>query len=340
MIAMNQGPVRRLVVALGIAVGTGPAALTAQPVDGADFSAMPLGTPIRLSAAEGTVRPAASRRVTFLDRQLVHPRVRRAHERKGDRVATLFRGRGLRQVSEIFFRVFKRDRVLEVWARDIDDDTFTLVESYPVCAVSGRLGPKRREGDLQVPEGFYTIDVFNPRSRYHLSMRVNYPNPVDLARVRGPSPGGDIYIHGGCATIGCVPVTDEKVEELYLMAARARAAGQRRIPVHIFPTRLDDAGLRWLGQHYGRRSVDFRFWENLQEGYLAFERTHRVPDIGYDGGRYRVRVPSLPMGTPIDQADAPDRVRHGVPDPARAEHDLTSTLLRPSVPLDWRTIPR
>lgn len=241
-----------------------------------------------------TLRPGATR--SFLARQLEFPRVRRAYESRAARVAGLFEDRQV-ATPEVFFRVFKREQVLEVWTRNREAGAFQLLSTYPVCKLSGRLGPKRRQGDLQIPEGFYEIDLLNPTSQYHLSMRVDYPNAVDRARGGEERLGGDIYIHGGCATIGCVPVTDEWIEEIYLIAVTARDAGQETIPVHIFPTRLDRAGLSWLGSTYGPEFVDYPFWQNLQEGYLAFEASRTVPVIGYDGARYTFSAPAIAAPT-------------------------------------------
>lgn len=252
----------------------------------ADTAAAPEVASSPLKAAVSNLpmlRPGATR--SFLARQLQFPRVRRAYEGKQGRVVGLFGTRAV-VAPEVFFRVFKREQVLEVWVRNAGMGPYELMSTYPVCKLSGRLGPKRREGDRQIPEGFYEIDLLNPQSNYHLSMRVDYPNPVDRARGGQGRLGGDIYIHGGCATIGCVPVTDEWIEELYLIAIHAQDAGQETIPVHIFPTRLDPAGLGWLEATYGSSFPDYSFWQNLQEGYLAFERTRAVPAVGYDGGRY------------------------------------------------------
>lgn len=241
----------------------------------------------------------------FRAHQLQFPRVREAYQEKWQSVGSLLHERGVPRPAEIFLRVFKREQELEVWARNHGEHAFTLVRSYPVCELSGRLGPKRMEGDGQVPEGFYSIDLFNPRSDYHLSMRVSYPNAVDRFRSGRTGRlganrrlGGDIYIHGGCATIGCVPIGDEWVEELYLIAVEARDAGQRRIPVHIFPTRLDGEGMRWLAGAYGRDFVDYPLWENLQEGYVAFERSRTLPAIESYAGRYVV-VPAPDLPAPI-----------------------------------------
>ncbi len=275
----------------------------------------------------------------FLERQLVNPRVRSAYERTGHRVEAVLDAGGVERVAEVFLRIFKRERELELWAREPGVATFTRVRTYPVCDVSGDLGPKRRQGDLQIPEGFYTIDIFNPSSRYHLSMRVDYPNAVDRARNPGAALGGDIYIHGGCATIGCVPVTDAYIEELYLAAAAARDAGQPSIPVHIFPTRLDVDGVEWLAATYGPSHVEHSFWRNLQEGYLAFETTRVVPRVGFAGGRYTFAPPRprVPLGTPVDLLsrprspvatlfDAPLSVMQGLPAAAARPSALQKPL--------------
>lgn len=282
-----------------------PRVLSILCVFGVAAGAAPMGAEAQirgaLSAAVGerSEEPAA-RAGEFLKRQLRYPRVRQAFERKAESVEAILEAGGVENVDGIFFRVFKREQELELWVREADADTFALLKSYPVCAVSGELGPKRQQGDLQVPEGFYDIDVFNPASRYHLSMRVNYPNRVDRRRSAADSPGGDIYIHGGCATIGCVPVTDDYIEEIYLVAAAARDAGQRRIPVHIFPTRLDRGGLEWLENSFGDDGEAMGFWRNLGEGYRSFEATRVVPRIGYDGDRYTFAPPRSrkPLGEP------------------------------------------
>ena len=120
-----------------------------------------------------------------------------------------------------------------------------LVRSWPVCASSGDLGPKRRQGDLQVPEGIYRLDKLNPVSSYHLSLHVDYPNRAD--RIAGKREhignlGGDIMVHGECVTIGCIPIENDPIEELYLAVLDAGL----RPPIHIFPARLDAAVLQSL----------------------------------------------------------------------------------------------
>ena len=120
---------------------------------------------------------------------------------------------------------FKAERRLELYASGGGEKP-KFVLAYPVLAASGAAGPKLREGDKQVPEGFYRIELLNPNSRYHLSLRVNYPNADDLERAREDGRdlstlGGDIMIHGGSASIGCLAIGDPAIEELFVLAARA-----------------------------------------------------------------------------------------------------------------------
>ncbi|MBF9238292.1 L,D-transpeptidase family protein [Hymenobacter sp. BT683] len=167
-------------------------------------------------------------------------------------------------------RVIKTNRELEVWARNQNRGPFELLQTYPLAATSGKLGPKRRAGDRQVPEGFYEIDRFNPKSDYHLSLGLNYPNAADRA-LGEPQPGGDIFIHGGEVTIGCLPITDAGIEEVYLLAVAARAAGQAAIPVHIFPFPITEKELSKRPN-----SPHVAFWRGLMSGYAHFEKHHDV----------------------------------------------------------------
>lgn len=115
----------------------------------------------------------------------------------------------------------KDEARLEVWADG--GDGWRFVRSYLVRSTSGRIGPKLEEGDHQVPEGVYRVAALNPNSRYHLSLRIDYPNAFDRARARedGRSRlGGDIMIHGDRVSDGCLPVGDAAVEELYALAER------------------------------------------------------------------------------------------------------------------------
>ncbi|MBD0371676.1 MAG: L,D-transpeptidase family protein [Pyrinomonadaceae bacterium] len=116
---------------------------------------------------------------------------------------------------------FKQEKRLDVVA-EADDGGMRLIRSFVILGASGRLGPKMREGDRQVPEGIYRIELLNPNSRYHLSLRVGYPNEFDkrmAALERRGNLGGDIMIHGGDSSRGCLAVGDEAAEDLFVLAA-------------------------------------------------------------------------------------------------------------------------
>ena len=133
-----------------------------------------------------------------------------------------------------------------------------------------------------MPEGFYELQSFNPQSNFHLSLQVSYPNASDRVLSDKAKPGGAIYIHGNCASIGCIAIEDGPIEEVYLFALDAKV---RRIPIHIFPQRLDAAGVKELeaGPHGA-------FWKELVPGYLLFEQTRRPPAAKVDAktGSYAV----------------------------------------------------
>jgi murein L,D-transpeptidase YafK len=209
-------------------------------------------------------------------------RVADARQRRTGEVKALAKAAGLTYpVGEVYLRAFKKEKVLELWAGEAHQP-LKLVKSYPFCAASGDLGPKRREGDLQVPEGFYELQSFNPQSNFHLSLQVSYPNASDRVLSDPKKPGGAIYIHGNCASIGCIALQDEPIEEVYLFALDAKV---RRIPIHIFPQRLDEAGVK-----EGESSAHAAFWKQLAPGYALFEASRRPPAVKVDAktGGYAV----------------------------------------------------
>ncbi len=116
---------------------------------------------------------------------------------------------------------FKHEKRLEVWVK-AERSVWKLLKTYPILAASGTLGPKLREGDQQVPEGIYAIELLNPNSRFHLSLRVSYPNAFDREQARRDGrtrPGSDIMIHGKNCSVGCLAMGDSAAEELFIMAA-------------------------------------------------------------------------------------------------------------------------
>jgi murein L,D-transpeptidase YafK len=181
--------------------------------------------------------------------------------------------------------------------RTPERNEFVLFKKYPICALTGKLGPKRSQGDEQTPEGFYTINGFNPASDYHLSLRLDYPNRSDQLLGDTGDLGGNIFIHGGCRTEGCLAVNDDAIKELYWLAVEARSAGQMNIAVHIFPTRLTDDELLRLNQLFDKDGALKSFWANLKPAYDFFEAQHKLPLITVDKvGRYRTQAPAQPVG--------------------------------------------
>lgn len=220
---------------------------------------------------------------TFKKDQLKYPHVQTAYKEKWSVVKAKLQKAGVDTSHfEICIMVFKQEAQLEVWARSKSSAQFKLVETYAICRSSGTLGPKRREGDYQVPEGFYNVSVFQPSSEFYLALEVSYPNKADHIKSDKLHPGGDIMIHGNCVTIGCMPLTDDKIKEVYLMAVEARNGGEQTIPICIFPTPLTDKGMAWLKDNVkDKEKIDF--WNNLKEGYSYFETNKKLPKIGIDG---------------------------------------------------------
>lgn len=209
-------------------------------------------------------------------------RVAKARESRDAEIKKLFASKNLSYPPEqIFLRAFKEDGELELWAGP-RKGPLQLVKTFDVCAASGELGPKREQGDGQVPEGFYFIDRFNPRSNFHLSLGLDYPNDSDRLRGKKGRLGGDIFIHGSCVTIGCLPLRDGPIEELYLIALDAKTHGQKRIPVHVFPTRLTDQALSELRKRARPTDALWKFWQELKPGFEAFEKTRVVPRVRVD----------------------------------------------------------
>ncbi|MBF0628216.1 MAG: L,D-transpeptidase family protein [Magnetococcales bacterium] len=129
---------------------------------------------------------------------------------------------------------FKKERRVELWGGDATGP-MKQIKSYPFTAFSGELGPKRRQGDRQIPEGIYRITFLNPNSAYHLSMKLDYPNEFDRAMAeldQRQQLGGDIFIHGDSSSIGCIALGNRSIEELFVLTAWA---GMENVQVIVAP---------------------------------------------------------------------------------------------------------
>jgi len=192
---------------------------------------------------------------------------------------------GMQPGHAIHLRVHKEPKELELWVRPPESRCFRLFRAYPIATWgAGCLGPKTREGDGQAPEGFYFTNrgSLNPRSRYHLSFNVNYPNEYDRAHGRT---GSLIMVHGSDVSIGCYAMTDAGIEEIYTLAAAALANGQRTIAIHCFPFRMTAARLAAAAGNPGE-VPHLPFWNEIAPGWRLFEEHRLPPPVAVRDGRY------------------------------------------------------
>jgi len=217
----------------------------------------------------------------FLRFQKSFKSVSDAFTNKEDSLKAQFEAKGLVWPAKyVYIRSFKYDSQLEVWVKDKKTDPYKLFKTYKICALAGNLGPKRFEGDYQVPEGFYYFNEFRPRSNYHLALGINYPNASDRMLSDSIRPGGDVYVHGSCVTIGCIPLTDAPIEELYVLTANTRNAGQDFIPIHVFPVKFKKKKNQEMLEKFLQLRPDYQPMVNsLMSVYYYFEEKKQIPTI-------------------------------------------------------------
>lgn len=219
---------------------------------------------------------------TFRESQKKYTRVREAYANKEKAVAKTLSEHGIsRDSMQIYLRAFKTEKKVEVWAKNICDTMYTLVREFPICEISGTIGPKRRSQDLQVPEGFYHINELNPYSKYYLSMRINYPNASDSIRGVKGRLGNLIYIHGACESSGCIAISDEKIKELFIYCIEAYNSGQKEINITIFPTQLTDTNYERLTKAYSKNKDKISLWADLKTSYDLFNLKKVPPTVRF-----------------------------------------------------------
>jgi murein L,D-transpeptidase YafK len=184
--------------------------------------------------------------------------------------------------SQVFMRIFKESKELEVFLENPSSNKFDLLKTYKICTFSGKLGPKQKQGDRQAPEGFYFVPRgrMNPQSRYHLAFNLGYPNAYDRAHGRT---GDYLMVHGNCVSIGCYAMTDPLIEEIYTLADAALTKGQHYFRVHCFPFRMTNER---MAKAEKSDSEWLPFWKNLKEGYELFEKELIPPDAKFSKQRY------------------------------------------------------
>ncbi len=211
------------------------------------------------------------------------PRSDAAYAAMAEPLSEALSAKGLELGSPVFLQITKAPAELTAFVKS-SDGTFEPFRTWPVCSVSGTLGPKMREGDGQAPEGFYRVspDQMNPFSSYHLSFNLGYPNAFDRSNGRT---GSFLMVHGRCVSIGCFAMTDEGIEEIWTLMQAAFAAGQPAVDVHIFPFPMTP---ETLAKHTA--SPHAAFWASLAPAWTTFASTGRVPRVLVSGKTYQVRT--------------------------------------------------
>jgi len=249
------------IIALGI-VALPAVVATARADDAWLYAPAPEHPSTTIAADPATVGPA---RPMFS----ISDRSRSAWRSQGDFLGQRLRARGLAIGDPLHIRIFKQSRELELYLDN--GERFVLYRRFPICEMSGTLGPKLFEGDLQAPEGVYSVTAerLHPNSDFHLAFNLGYPNAIDRALGRT---GSNIMIHGGCASNGCFAMTDYYMEQLYVLAEAALRAGQSSIGVEIYPFRMTEDNLKaWSGSRW------HSFWTTLKPVFERFERSGIPP---------------------------------------------------------------
>ena len=181
--------------------------------------------------------------------------------------------------SPMLIRAYKKEAELEIWKMK-SDGQYALLKTFPICRWSGQLGPKKTEGDMQVPEGFYAITPgqMNPNSHYYLAFNVGYPNAYDRAYGRT---GGSVMVHGVCSSAGCFSMTDKQVNDIYAIARDALRGGQREIQLQSYPFHMTPENMAKY-----RLDPNIAFWKELKNGADHFEVTKTEPSVVICGKHY------------------------------------------------------
>jgi len=219
---------------------------------------------------------------SFREEQMKFTRVREAYAGKEKTVIkTLAEHSISRDSLRIYFRAFKTEKIIELWAKNTSDPVFKFIKEIPICELSGDIGPKRRYRDLQVPEGFYHISDLNPFSKYYLSMQINYPNASDSIRGVKGHLGNYIFVHGECVSSGCLAITNEGIKELFVWSIEAYNSGQEQIEITIYPAHLSDPVYSGLKTKYSKYKDDISLWADLKKSYDLFEKNKVPPNVKF-----------------------------------------------------------
>ncbi|MEX1002044.1 MAG: L,D-transpeptidase family protein [Crocinitomicaceae bacterium] len=214
---------------------------------------------------------------SFLDDQLKYSRVRAAYSEKKPLILEKLANMDIALKNvKVMIKAYKYEQMVKIYVQSSGEKEWRIYENFPFCQFSGDLGPKRAEGDYQIPEGYYYINHFNPYSNFHLSLGVSYPNKADKIKSSAKKKGGAIYMHGNCVTIGCIPIEDEPIKEVYILSVLAKNNGQSRIPIDIFPFEYSADKMEIAGKKYPQH---LDFWKNLYDIESQFDSTKIRPKV-------------------------------------------------------------
>ena len=253
-----------------------------------------------------------------------------------DKILADMRAKGMVRTSSVMARIFKEEGKLEIWKAKTNG-RYDLVASYDICKWSGKLGPKYTEGDRQAPEGFYTVrpSQMNPRSNYHLSFNIGFPNAYDRANGRT---GQNLMVHGACSSSGCYSMTDAQIEQIYAFGRDAFQGGQTEFQIQAFPFRMTAANMARY-----RNDPNYEFWKMLKVGYDNFEITKVPPKVDVCEKRY-VFNQVAPDGTtfnptgPCPATTQPDSLRTAYADYEKSYDAAFNAAVRSSTPAPKPTI--
>lgn len=181
--------------------------------------------------------------------------------------------------SPILIRIYKESSEFEVWKQKRNGD-YALLTTFPICKWSGKLGPKKTEGDRQAPEGIYIVypSQMNPASHYYLSFNIGYPNAYD--RSFGYT-GSNLMVHGACSSAGCYSMTDESAGQIFALARDSFRGGQTAFQIQALPFRMTPEN---LARH--RDDPSMPFWRMLKVGSDQFDLTLRPPKVDVCDHKY------------------------------------------------------
>ena len=253
-----------------------------------------------------------------------------------DKILADMRAKGMVRTSSVMARIFKEEGKLEIWKAKTNG-RYDLVASYDICKWSGKLGPKYTEGDRQAPEGFYTVrpSQMNPRSNYHLSFNIGFPNAYDRANGRT---GQNLMVHGACSSSGCYSMTDAQIEQIYAFGRDAFQGGQTEFQIQAFPFRMTAANMARY-----RNDPNYEFWKMLKVGYDNFEITKVPPKVDVCEKRY-VFNQVAPDGTtfnptgPCPATTQPDSLRTAYADYEKSYDAAFNAAVKSSTPAPKPTI--